>query len=61
MLRFAVSPTRDMEIGELRVALLKFIVAKQRKEDLIVRVEDTNTRKNIEGKDKEFLDLLDLF
>ncbi|MDH4943924.1 glutamate--tRNA ligase family protein [Sulfurimonas sp. C5] len=61
MLRFAFSPTRDMELGDLRVALINFIVAQQRKEDLIVRVDDTSTRNNIEGKDKEYLDILDLF
>lgn len=61
MLRFAFSPTRDMELGDLRVALINFIVANQRKEDLIVRVDDTSKRNNIEGKDKEYLDILDLF
>lgn len=61
MLRFAFSPTRDMELGDLRVALINFIVAQQRKEDLIVRVDDTSRRNNIEGKDKEYLDILDLF
>jgi glutamyl-tRNA synthetase len=61
MLRFAFSPTRDMELGDLSVALINFIVAQQRKEDLIVRVDDTSKRNNIEGKDKEYLDILDLF
>jgi glutamyl-tRNA synthetase len=61
MLRFAFSPTRDMELGDLRVALINFIVAQQRKETLIVRVDDTSKRNNIEGKDKEYLDILDLF
>lgn len=61
MLRFAFSPTRDMELGDLKVALINFIVAQQREENLIVRVDDTSTRKNIEGKDKEYLDILDLF
>lgn len=61
MLRFAFSPTRDMELGDLKVALINFIVATQRKENLIVRVDDTETRDNIEGKEKEYLDILDLF
>lgn len=61
MLRFACRPTRDMDVNDLRVALLNFIVAQQRKEDLIVRIEDTEQREVIEGKDKEILDLLDLF
>ncbi|MDA7816761.1 glutamate--tRNA ligase family protein [Sulfurimonas sp.] len=61
MLRFASSPTHDMNIGDLRVAIYNYIVAKQRSEDLIVRIEDTNKDKNVEGKDQEILDLLALF
>ena len=61
MLRFASSPTGDMHINELRVALLNYIVAKQRDEDIVVRIEDTDQEKNIEGKDQEILDILGLF
>lgn len=61
MLRFASTPTGDMHIGNLRVALFNFIVAQQRKEALIVRIEDTEKEKNIEGKDQEILGILDLF
>lgn len=61
MLRFAPSPTGDMHIGNLRVAIFNYIVAKQRNEDLLVRIEDTDKERNIEGKDKEILDLLNLF
>ena len=61
MLRFASSPTGDIHIGDLRIAILNYIVAQQRGEDLLVRIEDTNKEKNIEGKDQEILDLLALF
>lgn len=61
MLRFAPSPTGDMHIGDLRVALLNYIVSKQRNEDLIVRIEDIDKDRNIEGKDEEILGLLSLF
>lgn len=61
MLRFAPSPTGDMHIGDLRVALFNSIVAAQRGEDLIVRIEDTDKERNIEGKDNEILDILALF
>ncbi len=61
MLRFAPSPTGDMHIGNLRVALFNYIVAEQKKEDLIVRIEDTDKERNIEGKDQEILDILALF
>jgi glutamyl-tRNA synthetase len=50
-----------MHIGDLRVALFNYIVSKQRNEDLIVRIEDTEKRENIEGKDDEILGLLPLF
>jgi len=61
MLRFAPSPTADMNIGSLRVALLNYIVSQQKNEDFIIRIEDTDKEKNIEGKDTEILDLLALF
>ncbi|EQB40301.1 glutamyl-tRNA synthetase [Sulfurimonas hongkongensis] len=61
MLRFAPSPTGDMHIGNLRVALFNFIVSQQKKEDLIIRIEDTDKERNIEGKDQEILDILALF
>ena len=61
MLRFAPSPTGDMHIGSLRVALLNYIVSQQKNEDFIVRIEDTDKERNIEDKDKEILDLLALF
>lgn len=61
MLRFASSPTCDMHIDALRIALLNYIVAHQKKEDLIVRIEDMDNEKNIEGKDQEILDILGLF
>jgi len=61
MLRFAPSPTGDMHIGDLRVALFNYIVSKQKNEDFIVRIEDIDKKKTIEDKDKEILDLLALF
>ena len=61
MLRFSSSPTGDMHIGNLRVALFNYIVSKQKKEDLIVRIEDMDKERNIDGKDKEILDIVQLF
>ncbi len=61
MLRFAPSPTGDMHIGNLRVAIFNFIVAKQRGERFIIRIEDTDKERNIEGKDREILAILDRF
>lgn len=61
MLRFAFNPAGDMNIGDLRVALLNHIVSKQRGEDLIVRIEDTDKERVVEGKDEEMLGILALF
>lgn len=61
MLRFAPSPTGDMHIGNLRVAILNFILSKQLNEPLLIRIEDTDQERNIAGKDREILEILNLF
>jgi len=61
MLRFAPSPIGDMHIGNLRIAIFNYIISKQLNRDLIIRIEDTDSTKNIEGKDKRILEILDLF
>lgn len=61
MLRFAPSPTGDMHIGNLRVAILNYLIAQQRKESFIVRIEDTDKERNIEGKDTEIMQILEKF
>ncbi len=61
MLRFAPSPTGDMHIGNLRVAVLNFIMSKKLNEPLLIRIEDTDKERNIEGKDVEIIDILNLF
>ncbi len=61
MLRFAPSPTGDMHIGNLRVALFNYLQSKKTGEGLTIRIEDTDKARTIEGKDKEILDILNLF
>jgi len=61
MLRFAPSPTGDMHIGNLRVALFNYISALQRDEPLLIRIEDTDQERNIPGKEKEIFEILALF
>jgi len=61
MLRFAPSPTGDMHIGNLRVAILNYIIAKQMGVEFLVRIEDTDKARNIEGKDEEIMQLLEKF
>ncbi len=61
MLRFAPSPTGDLHIESLRIALFNYILSVQKNEDLVIRIEDTDKEQTIEGKDKEIVGLLDLF
>ena len=61
MLRFACSPTADLSLESLRLALMNFVVAMQRNEGFVIRIEDTDQKRNIEGKDAEIVALLELF
>jgi len=61
MLRFAPSPTGDMHIGNLRVAILNYLIAQQRNEPFIIRIEDTDKERTIEGKDTEIMQILEKF
>jgi len=61
MLRFAPSPTGDMHIGNLRVALFNYICSVQREEPLLIRIEDTDKERNIPGKEKDIFEILALF
>jgi len=61
MLRFAPSPTGDMHIGNLRVAIFNYIISQQQNQKFLLRIEDTDTQRNQENKDKEILNILDIF
>ena len=61
MLRFAPSPTGDMHIESLRIAILNYLVSQQRNEPFIVRIEDRDKAHTIEGKDTEIMQILEKF
>ena len=61
MLRFAPSPTGDMHIDTLRVAIFNYLIAQQQSEQLLVRIEDGDKEKNITGKDTEIMMTLEKF
>lgn len=61
MLRFAPSPKGDMHTESLRVALFNYIVAKQKDDKFIVRIDDRDKEQNLEGKDTEILEILEKF
>ena len=47
--RFAPSPTGYLHIGGLRTALYNYLYAKQNKGKLILRIEDTDRTRLVEG------------
>ncbi len=61
MLRFAQSPTHDMHIGDLRIAILNYLVAQQRNEGFTIRIDDTDKEDMVEGKDTEIMQILEKF
>lgn len=61
MYRFAPSPTGDMHIGNLRAALINYLCSLQDKSGFVLRIEDTDKERNIEGKDAEIMAILSEF
>ena len=47
--RFAPSPTGRMHVGNLRTALYAYLVAKHENGDFILRIEDTDQERYVEG------------
>ena len=47
--RFAPSPTGRMHVGNLRTALYAFLVAKHEGGDFLLRIEDTDQERQVEG------------
>ena len=47
--RFAPSPTGRMHVGNLRTALYAYLIAKHEGGDFILRVEDTDQERYVEG------------
>lgn len=47
--RFAPSPTGYMHIGNLRTALYEYLIAKHEDGDFILRIEDTDQQREVDG------------
>src|SRR3989339_1087978 len=47
--RFAPSPTGFLHVGGLRTALYSYLIAKQNKGKFILRIEDTDQKRSVEG------------
>lgn len=58
--RFAPSPTGFMHIGNLRTALYAYLIAKSQNGNFILRIEDTDQVRKVEGADKVIYKTLEL-
>ena len=47
--RFAPSPTGRMHVGNLRTALYAYLIAKHEDGDFMLRIEDTDQERYVEG------------
>lgn len=47
--RYAPSPTGYMHIGNLRTALYEYLIAKKNKGDFVLRIEDTDQERYVDG------------
>lgn len=59
--RFAPSPTGALHIGGLRTALYAFALAKRSGGDFILRIEDTDKKREVKGSREKIEKLLKLF
>ncbi|MBO6046709.1 MAG: glutamate--tRNA ligase [Erysipelotrichaceae bacterium] len=57
--RFAPSPTGYMHIGNLRTALYCYLIAKHDDGDFILRIEDTDQNREVEGATQLIYDILE--
>ena len=57
-LRFAPSPTGFLHIGNLRTALFGYLIAKSQGGKFILRIEDTDEKREVEGAVKSLLEVL---
>ena len=56
--RYAPSPTGHLHIGNARTALFNYLFARHYKGQFIIRIEDTDTKRNIEDGERSQLDNL---
>lgn len=59
--RFAPSPTGSLHIGSLRTALYSYALAKQANGDFVLRIEDTDVKREVAGAKEKIKETLELF
>jgi glutamyl-tRNA synthetase len=57
--RFAPSPTGYLHIGSLRTALFAYLIAKSLDGKLILRIEDTDIKRQVKGAGEKLIEILD--
>ena len=56
--RYAPSPTGHLHIGNARTALFNYLFARHNKGTFVIRIEDTDTKRNVADGEKSQLDNL---
>ncbi|WP_099975154.1 glutamate--tRNA ligase [Lactobacillus terrae] len=56
--RYAPSPTGHLHIGNARTAIFNYLFARHLKGTFVIRIEDTDTKRNVEGGEESQLDNL---
>ncbi|WP_040534582.1 glutamate--tRNA ligase [Schleiferilactobacillus shenzhenensis] len=56
--RYAPSPTGHLHIGNARTALFNYLFARHNGGTMVLRIEDTDTKRNIEGGTQSQIDML---
>lgn len=59
--RFAPSPTGSLHIGGLRTALYSYALAKHSDGDFLLRIEDTDKKREVEGGKDQIINILTKF
>jgi len=54
--RFAPSPTGHVHLGSARTALYDYLIAKQQGGQFVLRIEDTDRNRYVEGAEQELID-----
>ncbi len=61
MLRYAPSPIGDICLDNLQIAIVNYLIAQQKNDKFLVRIEDVNVVDMEEGKDTEIMMILEKF
>ncbi len=61
MFRYSLFPLKDLNIEDLRVALLNFIKAQQNSDGFLIRIEDSSLGDDMEGSEQSSIDILKKF